>query len=249
LDTMKAFAHWISNRSVAWTVVAVVTIMAGAGLFQLRNIQQDDDILAFLPKENPDVGLFYDVNKRFGSLDLALVGVETEDVFDPAFLGRLKRVTKELKDISGLDHVLSLANVVDFRPDLDKGGIVTAPTIRTIPKTSEEIRDLRAHVMSKDHLVGNLVSADAKAVQVLCFLAYGADPREMAAAIRSKVEEVFPQAWPLQDGNITCQTCHDVLLPMKADPLLQSANPAFLRGAPYETLSDFCFACDCVVFN
>ncbi|MFC1655236.1 RND family transporter, partial [Myxococcota bacterium] len=189
---MKTLARWISNRSVAWGVVSVVALLSLASLYKVGNLGHDDDVLAFLPRDNPDVEAFYYVNERFGSLDLALVGIEADDVFAPDFLRRLQRATKDLKDTRGLDHVLSLANVVDFTPDLERGGIVTSTLVEEIPKSMVEREALRQKVMSKDHLVGQLISKDGKAVLIYCFLAYGSDPRALAGNIRSVVDEAFP---------------------------------------------------------
>jgi len=189
---MKTLARWISNRSVSWGVVSVVALLSLISLYKVGNLGHDDDVLAFLPRDNPDVEAFYYVNERFGSLDLALVGIESDDVFAPDFLRRLQRVTKDLKDTRGLDHVLSLANVVDFTPDLERGGIVTSTLVEDIPKNKAEREALRKKVMSRDHLVGHLVSEDGKAVLIYCFLAYGSDPRALAGNVRNVVDEAFP---------------------------------------------------------
>jgi predicted RND superfamily exporter protein len=189
---METLARWISNRSVAWLVVSMVALLALASLYKVGNLGHDDDVLAFLPRDNPDVEAFYYVNERFGSLDLALVGIEAEDVFAPDFLRRLQRATKDLKDTRGLDHVLSLANVVDFTPDLERGGIVTSTLIEEIPESAAGREALRRKVMSRDHLVGHLISEDGKAVLIYCFLAYGSDPRALAGNIRNVVDEAFP---------------------------------------------------------
>lgn len=188
---MEALARWISNRNVAWAIVVVVTLATAFCLLQLRKLNNEDDVLAFLPQDNPDVKLFYDINKRFGGLDLALVGLEVADPFEPDFLKKLQRLTQDLKENPGLDHVLSLTNVVDFTPDRERGGVITAPLVQHLPKTEQDKAALRAKVMSRDHVVGNLISADGKAVVIYNFLAYGTDPKEIAGQIKTHVRDVF----------------------------------------------------------
>jgi len=190
---MEALARWVSNRNVAWAIVLVVGLVTAFCLLQIRNLKNDDDVLAFLPQNNPDVKLFYDINKRFGGLDLALVGIESDDPFDADFLRKLQRLTQDLKDDPGLDHVLSLTNVVDFTPDRERGGVITAPLVQHLPETAEEKAALKAKVMSRDHVVGNLISDDARAVVIYNFLAYGTDPKGMAGRIKSRVRDVFPK--------------------------------------------------------
>ena len=95
---MRLLATWISDRRVAWAIVLltlVATVVCGVAAVQ---VEQDDDLLAFLPEGNADIEIFEDVNKRFGGLDVALVGIETEDVFDASFLAALTEATDEIKD-------------------------------------------------------------------------------------------------------------------------------------------------------
>ncbi len=188
----KAFARFVVKKSVAWTIVVVVLVLtAVAGRYATR-VVQDDDVLAFLPRGNPEVASFYEVAEHFGSLDIALVGIESEDVFEPDFLSRLKVLTKRLNETNGLEYSLSLTSVDDFTADREKGGITTDYLVRDIPKSAEEKAALREKVLSRDHAVGNLVSADGKAVMVYCFATPGAQPRETAGKVRALVEEHFP---------------------------------------------------------
>ena len=190
---MKFLARIICNRLWAWAIVVVVILAAGVSLYMARQVQHEDDILAFLPKENPEVRLFHEINSRFGGLDLALVGIRTEDPVDPEFIKKLRKTTLELKQTHGLDHVLSLANIMDFTPDRDKGGIITDRLVNTLPRNKAERDALYKKVMSRDHVVGNLISADGKAVLLYCYLAYGSDPKSMAGKIRGVVTRSFPK--------------------------------------------------------
>ena len=188
---METLARLISNRATAWGVVIVTLGLAGVSVMLARQVENEDDILAFLPQHNPEVRVFSDINKRFGGLDVALVGIQATDVTQRGFLERLRKLTRELKETKGLDHVLSLANVVDFTPDPDRGGVVTSRLVEHLPSTPAEQKELRRKVMSRDHVVGNLVSADGKAVLVYCYLAYGTDPKSVAARIRDTVHGDF----------------------------------------------------------
>ena len=184
---MKWLTPLVLNRNIAWMVIICVGVVTCAFSLQLKNLSQEDDILSFLPKHNPDVALFYDINKRFGGLDLALVGLRTQDPFEASFLRRLRQLTDRLKADPGLDHVLSLTNVVDFTPDQERGGVITAPLVRHLPKNENEKRLLREKVLSRDHVVGNLISKDGQALLIYNFLGYGSDPKTMANRIQSIV--------------------------------------------------------------
>ncbi|MFO0547419.1 MAG: MMPL family transporter [Polyangiaceae bacterium] len=190
---MKTYARFIVQRTVAWVVVLVVLgLTAGSALFASK-VVQDDDILAFLPRSNPEVAAFYDVSDRFGSLDIALVGIETDDAFDPDFVTRLQDATKRLNETPGVQFALSMTSAADFRPDDSGGGIVIEHAVHSAPKTEEERKELAARVLSRDHIVGNLVSADGHAVMIYVFANPGSQPRDIATKVRTVVDDHFPK--------------------------------------------------------
>ena len=191
---MEALARIIINRTMAWAIVLLTVLVSAGSLYMAQRVEHEDDVLAFLPQDNPEVQLFKDINKRFGGLDLALVGIQAKDgALDPGFLTRLRKVTDELKETRGLDHVLSLANIVDFTPDEEQGGIITSLLISDIPKSAAQQKILTRKVMSREHVVGNLIAEDAKAVLVYCYLAYGSNPMAMAGRIKEVVRKGFPE--------------------------------------------------------
>lgn len=190
---MHLLAHFLVRRATAWATVFIVFILSIASLYFASRVDRDDDVLAFLPRQNPEVGIFYDVSKRFGSLDVALVGIEADDVLTPDFLQRLKNVTKKLNETDGIGHTMSLANIEDFAPDLQHGGITTDYLVGKIPETDAERAALREKVMSRDHVVGNLISKDAKSTLIFCFAGYGTEQKVVAQKVRSAIEEAFPK--------------------------------------------------------
>jgi len=195
---MQMLGRFLVGRTRAWGLIILVLAVSGLSLYKARGVQQEDDLLAFLPKDNPDVQLFQQINQRFGGLDLALVGLQAPDVMDREFLAGLRRVTDELKDTKGLDHVLSLTNMIDFTPDQDKGGIISSLLVTDLPANPMQREALRKKVMSRDHVVGNLISRDGSAVLVYCFLAYGTDQKSMAARIQEVVRGAFPDDGPVK---------------------------------------------------
>lgn len=56
-------------------------------------------------------------------------------------------------------------------------------------------------------------------------------------------EDKIPDNLPLEDGKVTCSTCHDIYLQCEGDRLMKRRNKFFLRGAPYARRTDLCFRC------
>ena len=156
---MNTFAHLLRHKWFAWTIIAFTLIFAITSVGLSTKVVQDDDLLAFLPEGNEDIRAFRDINERFGGMDVALVGIETSNPFDGAFLQQLKQVTDDLNAHPHIDYALSLANVDDYAPD-PMGGVKQGPLLIDIPETIDAQATFRTRVMSKDHLVGNVISAD-----------------------------------------------------------------------------------------
>ena len=69
------------------------------------------------------------------------------------------------------------------------------------------------------------------------------DNHPVGVALLEEMKKTMPETFPLDDGKLSCLTCHDVLSQMKDDYVLKQTNPKFIRGAPFEVLATFCFFC------
>ncbi|MBI4954313.1 MAG: MMPL family transporter [Myxococcales bacterium] len=188
---MERLARALARRGVAMAVVGLVLATVAVCAPYAAQVRRDDDILAFLPKDNPEIAEFRRINEVFGGLDVGIVGIEVDDPFDGAFLDRLAALTKELNEKKEIAYALSLANVDDFAADPD-GGVRTDYLVSEIPRSDEARAALRAKVMGKAHIVGNLVSKDEKAVNLYCFLRHGTDLRTAADLVRTTVSAALP---------------------------------------------------------
>lgn len=184
---IESYARLIVQRPVAWVIVLLTVLLAGVSFFFAGQVEEDDDVLAFLPRTNPEIQAFYDINDRFGATDVALVGIQTDDVFEAEFLRKLDALTRALRDTKGLDHALTLFNVPDFVKDPDGGGIISSSLIEDVPESPEAMAALREKVLSRDHILGTLISEDATAVQVVAFASPGVPQREVAGRLREVV--------------------------------------------------------------
>jgi predicted RND superfamily exporter protein len=190
---MLALARLLARDAVAWIVVVATVVLAAVSVYFSTKVQTDDNVLAFLPQNQPEVRTFNEVSDRFKSLDVALVGVATDDVFEADFLGRLKSATKELNETDGIAYALSITSVDDYRKDAKKGGVETGHLVETVPETPEAMAALEERVMANENVVGQLVARDGKGVMIMCFLRHGADPHVGAAKVREIVSRAFPK--------------------------------------------------------
>lgn len=158
-----------------WFVVAVHLAVLGVAAVGLTRLRSTDDLLDFIPPGNADVKIFNDVNQRFGSLRVALVGVEApagDDVFAPSTLRKIDAATESFRNIQGVDRVVSLTSLVDFIPSEAVVQVVPLVDIAGgAADTPAKRASLKARVLAQDHVAGSFVSRDGRAALIMVFLA------------------------------------------------------------------------------
>jgi uncharacterized protein len=165
--------------------LAAVTVLVTACLLIGIWPQPENDILEFLPPEDRDVRVFRRISATFGGLEVAMVGIETQDVFDPKFLKKLDVLTSDLRDTNGVDRVVSLTNLADFEPDKKQRGIKAAELVDVRQfRDPQYLKSLRARVLGKDHVVGQFVDKAGTSTLVMCFLVPGTNQQEVVGRIK-----------------------------------------------------------------
>jgi predicted RND superfamily exporter protein len=169
-------------------VIAVTLVVTLALGYFIKDVRVNSDILSYLPKNDPAVQLNEHVGELFGGTQLAVVALETQDVFTASCLAHVAELTAGIGTIEGVASVTSLADVIDIRKSdgsLDVGRLLE-PGAQ--PRTPEALAALRASVLSNDLYRGRLVSADGKATLIVARLEEAADKSIVAAEIRRTVE-------------------------------------------------------------
>ena len=188
---MYTLARLVTDRRGAAFIVAVVVVLTALGAWLARGVRHQDDLMAFLPTDNADIAQFRSINERFGGLEVAIVGVELDAPYTATDLAQLSQLTEAVDRMSGIDHVLSLTNVDDFRPD-PMGGIRTAKLIESLPADADALEPIRATVATREHVVGTLVSADGTALALYAFPSFGGDQQAIAQRIGDEARRAFP---------------------------------------------------------
>jgi len=196
---MSALADLLLRKPIAWVVIVLSLLLsAGAGVLAMQ-VERDDDLLAFLPANNPDIAAFRAINERFGGLDVALVGVESPDLFTGSFLEALKDTTRTLGERPDVAAALSITNLENVTPD-EMGGIRLATLVDSIPQTPEAEAALKAQVLAQDHVVGRFVSEDGEAAVIFVFLSSQADARVAALGVQETVQGLLGERSTLYWG-------------------------------------------------
>lgn len=170
---MQWFARQIT-RLPAFFVVALLLISVAAlqGMVDLRSghirLSIDPALERLLPEGDAE-RLFYDeARRKFGSDEFILLVLDGAEVFTPAMLERIQRVTERLEADPSVLRVISLANATQVRGI--EGDIEIGAFFETPPTDPEALSALRAAVLSHPLYGDALVSADGRATAMVVFL-------------------------------------------------------------------------------
>ncbi len=176
--------------------VAVILVALALSLFfvsrigNLRVIVNPDHNL---PQTHPYVVATNDIERIFGGRNLVVIGVEsvTGDIFQPAILGKLVRITDGVLGIPGVirSNVISIAARKAKDIVGTEEGMVVRQLLETMPETPEEINALRQAVFANPIYVNSIVSGDSRMAVVIADFKFGPDLQGYRA-IKERVEAV-----------------------------------------------------------
>ena len=162
----------------------------------IGKLAHDDDVLAFLPPEHPDVVAFRDVAERFGMLSVGLVGLRKggDDLLRPESTEEIRELAIGVSELPGVRLVLSYPELPDARVEGDT--LVVEPLV---PRDLSDATEIRRRVLGNGNAVGNLVSEDGTAAALMIYFLDDSDASargEQLDAIKALVQEQWGgQAW------------------------------------------------------
>ena len=190
----RALHPLIRFRYFTLVAFAAVILWLVPGAMQVRN---DDDVLAFLPPESPDVVAFHEVSAEFGMLEVGLVGLAEasgEDLLRPEAVGRIRALGRRVGELAGVRLVLTFADLP--HPEVMDDGVVVSALV---PEELDEPDEIRARVLASTDAVGNLIASSGQAAAMLVFL----EPKSEAGAaafakrvsVLNEVRRVVEEGW------------------------------------------------------
>ncbi len=184
---MKKFSELvIKYRKIIIFITIFTTLVLG---FFMKDLQINADIISYLPESDPVVKLFNYIGEEYGGTSLAMVALETDDIFNKDTIERLSHLTSQFKVVEGVSYVTSLANVLDIRSDEREIEIGRLIDEYDLPQTSTELQNLKNYTLSKDMYRGKLISDDSEAALIICRLRKGADTIKTAQLLKEIVEK------------------------------------------------------------
>ncbi|HLW69728.1 MAG TPA: MMPL family transporter [Candidatus Binataceae bacterium] len=144
-------------------VLLALLITAFLG-YHARHVRFDSSVDNLYDRNDPEKKYYEAVRARFGSEDMDVIGLVADNVYTPATLAKIKRITAEVEQLDGVGRVQSLTNVPD--PIADLGN--PPRLIPQIPTDPAALDALRRKVASTPIYL-NVVSRDGKGAAILIF--------------------------------------------------------------------------------
>jgi predicted RND superfamily exporter protein len=175
--------------------VAAASALALFGLVDLRTgrlrLEIDPSVDRLLPRNDEERRFYERIRHVFGDDETLLVALATDDLFTPARLRSVERVSHRLEELPGVKRVLSLATAPLLRSDVE-GVVVESLADVASPADADRLRvDLRRSPLHR----GVLVSNDERVAAFLVTLDVG-DRDFLEGGYRSRIEAIGKEEAP-----------------------------------------------------
>ncbi len=190
-------AERLGRFILRWRVVVLIVILAVTGFFgyQAAQIDVKSPLIDLFPETHPYVETYTKYAGVFGGASRVVIQIEVKegDIFEKEALQKVRRITKELELLDGINNyqVLSLAQrkVKELKIDAVRGFRAVPVMWPKVPETDEEIEELRHRIYTNRRIFGTLVSLDSKATLIVGgFFEKKLDPLEAYRQIEKIVD-------------------------------------------------------------
>src|SRR5256712_4922049 len=146
------------------SVLFLILLLTGFFAYHARHIRLDSSVDSLLPQEDPEKHYYNEVRQLFGSDEIGVIGLVTDNVYTPEVLQKLKRLTEEVKKIPAVKSATSLANAQDIVASVAEESTLLVPDV---PRTAIGWDALKEQVNDVPVYVKNLVSPDGHAAAII----------------------------------------------------------------------------------
>ena len=200
----------VEKRAAIFSIIILLTLFFSYYASKIEIYTAFSDLL---PRDHPYIRVHNEFWKTFGGANVVLISVEAVDgdIFNPAFLKKVKKLTEVIERTPGANNyqIFSIARqkVKDVRATT--WGIEVQPVMwPDVPRSADAMERLRNIVFANPTIIGRLVSEDGKAALITAAfheerLDYGALFRQVQQAIKESADgetAVFAAGEPILYG-------------------------------------------------
>ncbi|PWL39348.1 transporter [Flagellimonas aquimarina] len=171
----------LRNRILILLGVAAFTVFLG---LQWKNMQFSNTEANILPDDHPATVQYNAFKKIFGEEGNAIVlAIRDSSLFTPSKFNRWNKLSKQLEAFPEIDFVVSTDNLKVLVKDDEKQEFVMEPFVKDVPKTKDEVEQLKNHLFKQLPFYDNLIyNPESGTIQTIAYL----DKDIMNTAVRNE---------------------------------------------------------------
>lgn len=171
-----------------WVIILLFTAVTVFFALQIPKVEIDTDIKSHLPKDMPSRLDTDRIDELFGGTEMLLVLVQTDDVINTKTLRRVKKLSRKIKRIKGVDKVMSLFDLQAIKSE--DGMMVVDPAVKKIPKNDAEREEIRREIIENDLVYGSVVAKDFSLTAIIAMLKTNTKDEEIVPQFLEVIKEV-----------------------------------------------------------
>jgi len=214
---MRTEQFIIKYRLAIIIVFPVLTLLFAFGLM---NLEIEPDINDMIPSTMASRIQTDHIESIFGSNNLIVVVLETEDVLDPVTLKRVKKLTRVFQRHGDIERVTSLFTLKQIKND--SGMMIVDPAIQRAPNSPEAREKLREDLRGNTLVYGTVISEDFTKTAILLTPDKNKDENELVRNIEMILESnpgneiIYTGGLPIVNATIIKDIFKDIvyLLPI-----------------------------------
>jgi hypothetical protein len=188
----------LSHRKVILFLIVLATLFFA---WNIPHVTIESPLIDLFPSNHPYVETYVKYQDIFGGANTILISVEVEegDIFNEKTLNKIKDVTKRIELLPGINNynILSIAQRKVKNVTVEMEGRMAIPRFKAvpimwpdIPRSDEEIAELKQLICSTSRIYGSLVSLDLRAALIVAgFIEGKFDPKDISDRIHELVDE------------------------------------------------------------
>ncbi|MGE0821388.1 MAG: MMPL family transporter [Candidatus Binatia bacterium] len=148
------------------SILFVIVLLTGFFASHAQHLRVDSSVDSLLPKGDPEKAYYDEVRQQFGSDEIGVIGVIADNVYTPAVLQKIQRLTETIRQIPEVKNVISLTNAPDVITSVARESAVLVPDVNA---SHAVLQELKAKLLEQPIYLKNLVSADGRAAAINIF--------------------------------------------------------------------------------
>jgi len=186
------FSSFIIKNRVFFIILPFILIFLSS--FKIKNLKVETNIGEFIPQNHPFIEVEKKLEKIFGGLNQinVVIRVKNGDIFNRDTLKKIYDFTEELYFTDGVN--ISRVNGIAARKmrnvKIIEGGFSVKRLMSDIPKTEEEIEQLKQTIIRNPMIYGVYVSKDFKSTLIQADFFSGIPARKILEEIKEMIDKI-----------------------------------------------------------